>query len=332
MANQSDIFNLDGNQKLRPEYLKGDTFNPTVDVKRAPPQHVEFVTEPGSLVHPGSSKTSPMKTEDLYVSGHKIPATHLCPHQGDGLKLLILITSALEHSLKRSAIRLTWGHYTLRSDVTMAFVVGLESQMHSESLLAKESNLYRDIIQGNFVDVYDNLTLKTISMMEWIHEYCPSVRFVLKTDDDMFINVPKLLEFISAHGDAQRTFYGRLAHNWRPFRDANSKYYLSRVAYPEATLPDFTTGPAYLFTSDVVRDIYTRALATTYVKLEDVFITGIVAQALNINRQNVVGFFNIKIEKNTCAKIKTGVSIHQVEFSEQFDLWKKLLDGRSECT
>lgn len=272
----------------------------------------------------------PVKTEDLYVAGYNIPCADLCHKRREGVKLLILVTSAPDRSARRSAIRLTWGHYTLREDVAIAFVVGLGSDTPNQ-IVSKESNLYGDIIQGNFVDSYGNLTLKTVSMMEWIHNFCSESSFVLKTDDDMYINVPELLTFIGKHQDAKMTFFGRLVQKWRPFRDPSSHYYLSPEQYSASMFPDFLTGPAYLFTSDVVSDVYTKALKTTYLKLEDVFITGIVAPSLNIKQQHIGEFYNIKILLNPCATIKKGFSIHEVEFHEQFDIWKKLLDGRSEC-
>lgn len=270
-----------------------------------------------------------IKTKDLYVAGFNIPCVDLCPKLGDGLKILILVTSAPDHSEARSAIRQTWGHYNLRNDMAIAFVVGIGSESGNE-IVSEESTLYGDIIQGNFIDSYDNLTLKTVSMMEWVHDYCSDTHFVLKTDDDMFINVPKLLTFLGKHQNAKMTFFGRLAKKWRPIRKSSSKYYVSPVQYSANIFPDFTTGPAYLFTSDVVSDVYTKALETTYLKLEDVFTTGVVAQALKIKRQHVNEFFNKRIPLNACT-VKKGISIHMIKFHEQFELWKKLLDNRTKC-
>lgn len=275
------------------------------------------------------SKERGIKTEDFYVAGFNIPCVDLCPKLGEGLKILILVTSAPDHSEARSAIRQTWGHYNLRTDMAIAFVVGIGSDAGNQ-IVSEESVLYGDIIQGNFVDSYDNLTLKTVSMMEWVHDFCPDSHFVLKTDDDMFINVPKLLTFLVKHQNSKMTFFGRLAKKWRPIRKSSSKYYVSPVQYSANMFPDFTTGPAYLFTSDVVSDVYTKALETTYLKLEDVFTTGVVAQALKIKRVHVNEFFNKRIPLNACT-VKKGISIHMVKYHEQFELWKKLLDGRSKC-
>jgi hypothetical protein len=94
--------------------------------------------------------------------------------------------------------------------------------------------------------------------------------------------------------------------------------------------PDFTTGPAYLLTNDVVHDLYTAALNLTYLKLEDVYTTGIVAQQLKIRRIHAPEFINKRITWQTCQVIK-GISFHMVKFHEQFDLWKKLQDGKATC-
>jgi hypothetical protein len=190
--------------------------------------------------------------------------------------------------------------------------------------------LYDDIIRGRFVDSYNNLTLKTISMLEWVDQHCPKASFILKTDDDMFINVPKLLQFIEKKQADKRTIYGRLAKKWKPIRNKKSKYYVSLEQYKPATFPPFTTGPAYLLTRDCVRDLYEKALNETYLKLEDVYTTGIVAQAVGIKRVHVNEFLNRRIAFNAC-NIKKAVSLHMIKPPEELDLWKKLLDTSVKC-
>ncbi|XP_059469519.1 beta-1,3-galactosyltransferase 5 [Neocloeon triangulifer] len=274
--------------------------------------------------------SSVVATKDLYESGHDIPNAELCPEFGAGLKLLILITSAPTHADARKAIRLTWGTYGHRKDMAVGFLVGGVSDEKVRSALYSESELYGDIIQSHFFDSYDNLTLKTVSALEWIDTYCYQARFILKTDDDMFINVPRLLQFVDKHANDKRSIYGRLAKKWKPIRNKKSKYYVSKEQYKQVLFPDFTTGPAYLMTSDVVHDLYMGALNLTYLKLEDVYTTGIVAQQLKIKRLHASEFLNKRITWHACHVIK-GISFHMVKFHEQFDLWKKLQDGKTKC-
>jgi hypothetical protein len=269
-------------------------------------------------------------TRYFYESGFDIANVELCPDLGRNLKVLVAITSAPSHKDARMAIRQTWGHYGQRSDVKIAFLLGLTNDPELAKDMTDENKLYGDLISGHFLDSYDNLTLKTVSLLEWVDNYCNNVKFILKTDDDMFINIPKLLKFIEKHANDKRTIFGRLAVKWKPIRNKNSKYYVSPSQYQPGILPDFTTGPAYLMTGDVVHDLYIVALSTTYLKLEDVFTTGIVAQDIKIKRTHVNEFYNRRITLNAC-NIQKGISVHMVKFDEQFDLWKKLLDGKTTC-
>ena len=38
-------------------------------------------------------------------------------------------------------------------------------------------------------DTYNNLTLKTLAAFDWMLTFCPQAEYLLKTDDDMFIQV-----------------------------------------------------------------------------------------------------------------------------------------------
>ncbi|KAG8235165.1 hypothetical protein J437_LFUL015205 [Ladona fulva] len=269
-------------------------------------------------------------TSSLYATGHDIPAADLCPDAGSGMRLLILVTSAPKNKDARMAIRQTWGNFGARRDVSVGYFVATSADLETQRLLESESALYGDIIRANFLDSYLNLTLKTTSMLEWVDTYCPKVRFILKTDDDMFINVPRLLTFTEEHLGEKRTIYGRLAERWIPIRDSRSKYYVSAKQYNDSVFPDFTTGPAYLLTSDTVHDLYETSLNKSYLPLEDVFITGLVAQDVKIRRVHAQEFLNQRIPFNGC-NVQKGISIHRINFPEQFDLWKRLLDGRIIC-
>ena len=281
-----------------------------------------------------SGSSSPILNGDsaraIYQSGHSVSVSERCPYFGKDMDLVIIIMSAPTHFEARTAIRQTWGHYGQRKDISILFILGSTSNVKIEKILQREEDMYGDMIRGNFVDSYSNLTLKTISILEWVDLYCSEVHFILKTDDDMFINVPRLLSFINKHKKDKNIIFGRLARRWKPIRNKKSKYYVSQAQYKLPIFPDFTTGPAYLLSSDVVRSLYEGALNQTYLKLEDVFITGIVAHKLGIKRAHANEFFNKKISYSPC-NVQKGISIHMVKYSEQFDLWKKLLDGKTKC-
>jgi hypothetical protein len=58
--------------------------------------------------------------------------------------------------------------------IRMTFFVGRAGK-REEKLIRNENHAYGDITQGVFMDHYQNLSLKTISMLEWVKNYCSEV-------------------------------------------------------------------------------------------------------------------------------------------------------------
>lgn len=52
---------------------------------------------------------------------------------------------------------------------------------------------YGDIVQEDFVDSYRNLTHKAIMALRWVSQNCQNAKLILKADDDIFINIFKLV-------------------------------------------------------------------------------------------------------------------------------------------
>ena len=51
-------------------------------------------------------------------------------------------------------------------------------------------------MQEDFVDSYHNLTHKGVAALRWIDAHCRHAIFVLKTDDDIFINMFTLIRYL----------------------------------------------------------------------------------------------------------------------------------------
>ncbi|CAH0394848.1 unnamed protein product [Bemisia tabaci] len=309
------------------------TFNSTeaTPAKSVNSSQAQKPSPPPTTLQPGNRSSNIELTNQLYEPGYDTPNIGLCPDLGVSLKILILIISAPNNTDKRMAIRLTWGSFTHRRDLRMGFVLGRTNSPNLTSALEKESQLYGDIIKARFLDTYRHLSLKTTSIMEWVDHYCPRVKYVLKTDDDMFINVPVLLRLVESSPNHRREIIGKLAVGAWAFRNKKSKYYISPEQYAPSILPKFIRGPAYLFTSDVVRDLYKQALRTKYLPLEDVFMSGIVAPRVNVTRVNIPEFYNSNLTLIDACRLKYHVGIMTNRTQALFDLYKKLLDSPWVC-
>ncbi|NXW89576.1 B3GT4 galactosyltransferase, partial [Alopecoenas beccarii] len=94
-----------------------------------------------------------------------------------------------------------------------------------QAALAAERQRHGDLLQGPFGDTYANLTLKTLLLLRWAASRCPGSRFVLKADDDVFVNVPALTRHLRSQ-PPRRLYLGRV-HWWvRPQRDPRARHHV----------------------------------------------------------------------------------------------------------
>ncbi|RMC08392.1 hypothetical protein DUI87_14636 [Hirundo rustica rustica] len=157
-----------------------------------------------------------------------------CKDKTPFLVLLISTTAAeLQH---RNAIRKSWGNETAvpGADIVRLFMLGIETKGANEGVLLRESEQYRDIIQQDFLDTYNNLTLKTMMGMRWVASYCSGTRFAMKTDSDVFVNTMYLIEKLlrPLPPPTQNYFTGHLMKGHSPIRNKGSKWYISEEEFP----------------------------------------------------------------------------------------------------
>ena len=120
-----------------------------------------------------------------------------------------------------------------------------------------------------------------------------------------------------------RIILGKVSRNWRPIRNPQSKYLMTKAEYPGDKYPDFATGPSYLVSRQAVLEILPLAMEQQYIHLEDVFLTGVVAESLGIQRLNVKEFQNnpkrIPIRFMGC-KLTNIITLHKVDPEDQIKL------------
>ncbi|KAL3312128.1 hypothetical protein Ciccas_009285, partial [Cichlidogyrus casuarinus] len=68
----------------------------------------------------------------------------------------------------------------------------------------KESETHQDILLGSYFDSYYNLTEKCITSWRWISQFCPNAQTVLVMDDDMWLDLMEIAEFLDSLTERQR--------------------------------------------------------------------------------------------------------------------------------
>ena len=69
------------------------------------------------------------------------------------------------------------------------FCTGSTLDENIQRSLKEESQEYGDLVQGDFLDNYYNLSYKAIMGNLWVAEFCSQAEFLVKTDDDMFVDM-----------------------------------------------------------------------------------------------------------------------------------------------
>ena len=273
-----------------------------------------------------NSHFTPHITKDLYKPGYMIANSDACGDIHENILVTILVISAPDHFKQREAIRNSWGNTRDNKEVVFSFLVGLSDNTSLAKAVTEESEKNGDVIVNNITDLYENLSLKTLSAFDWLKQFCPKSKFLLKVDDDMFVQIERLLEMIRKLLDTDlepRIILGNISKNWRPIRNPQSKYLMTKAEYPGDKYPDFATGPSYLVSRQAVLEILPLAMEQQYIHLEDVFLTGVVAESLGIQRLNVKEFQNnpkrIPIRFMGC-KLTNIITLHKVDPEDQIKL------------
>ncbi|XP_028296810.1 beta-1,3-galactosyltransferase 5-like [Gouania willdenowi] len=197
--------------------------------------------------------------------------------------VVLMVPVAPKNRVARDTIRSTWGGERVVKGkvVTLLFLLGLQDKAKEEERgLTQESEEHRDLIQGDFIDCYKNLTIKTMVMLEWLYSHCPEAPYAMKIDSDMFLNVENLVGMLLK---APQTHYmtGLRACNFVVIRDPTSKWYLPEDVYPDPQYPCYILGLGYVLSSDLPRKLVEASRYIKVIYIEDVFL-GLCMQYLQI--------------------------------------------------
>lgn len=232
---------------------------------------------------------------------------------GEKVDLIILISTTIFHSDKRKALRKTWltATHENKGHIRYAFLLGAVKDTKLQTKLKSENELYNDIVQGDYPDRYYTLTLKTLSGFHWVANYCPNTSYVMKTDDDVFINIPALMESIHSNRENLSTSIGgRCYKRERPVRDKSSKYFTSYEQYPYKQFFGFCSGTGYITSIKVVNQVLKVSEDVPFFHLEDVYI-GFCVEQLGLSLQYIDGFYADAEDVDLCVyKGKTPVVLH----------------------
>ena len=258
---------LQGTQRVTPSYL---LLLPGNSTSLPPPYSMRKLAP--------SDRTTLIDVKDFTFQLNNFPC-----NGSSSLLLLVLVRSAPGNVENRRTIRETWG----RGFYRVLFLLGAVESRAAQAALEEENRTYRDLVQGRFLDSYRNLTYKHVMGLKWTTYYCPGARYLLNTDDDVFVNSPALLDFLAHHLSPWGTRRLILCEPYicslvkRSFR---SKWRVTPQEYPRRIYPPYCAGWVALYSADVVFLLYREAQRTEYFWVEDVHVTSTLAARASLTR------------------------------------------------
>ena len=253
------------------------------------------------------------------------PPSSYCRAFSADTVVLLLISSAPPNVDKRQAIRDTWGSGCRErtSRYRCLFVLGDAGRQGLNEELRKESERHGDVLQFGFKDAYSNLTYKTLSSLRWAASRCSRVRYVMKTDDDMYVNTELLTRLLEAAAVPAAGFVG--GYCWgrsAPNRDFRSKWYVPFHTFRHAQFPPMCSGTGYVMSRDVVRKVLEASGDVPFFHLEDVYV------ALCLQRQGVrpvrlSGFNNVHVAFDACQYRLSVLTSHEVPVEQLRVYWRQ---------
>lgn len=180
-------------------------------------------------------------------------------------------------------------------DLRLIFLVAAAPSSDAQKYLEAEHAEHADILQSSLQDGHRKLGYKILTSYVWAHNYCHKVKYIGKTDDNVVVDLPKLIRVLeererpdddfmtcSVPKRNMKTLRNSRKHDGGPHMTGN--WSLSKEDLEADVMPDFCCGFLSLTTPKVGCAVLQVAL-TLYpdkevVQSEDSLITGVLRERL----------------------------------------------------
>ena len=176
-------------------------------------------------------------------------------------RLVLLVSSGHDNSRARSGWRRRLSEVTglsASSSLRLVFLVSSCARgARCEADLAREHGLHGDILHTSLEDGHRRLGYKILSGYIWTHLSCGEASHVVKTDDNVVMDLPALLR-LAAHplpGDSVTCGAGTPHRNHKTLRSdkphMTGNWSTSKQELEDDIMPDFCCGFTYITSPEV---------------------------------------------------------------------------------
>lgn len=241
----------------------------------------------------------------------------ICHKSNDNILITILIHSHRNNYIRRKAMRDTWltlnqinifdlfnsiENYINENDlkklisinkkqieIVHLFVIGKQrtysqtnqsdEYLQSFQTIKKENDIHKDILMVDIVEDYKNLIYKHLAIVNWVVKYCSSATYIIKLDDDVFVNIKPLSKHLISHLGLNyinsKFMFCNIVEKGKPSRQRDSKWFVSYNTYPFDYYPRYCEGFSYITNVPTMKLMYHQAKMIPRFWIDDVYVSGL---------------------------------------------------------
>jgi len=180
--------------------------------------------------------------------------------------------------------------------------------------------------------VCSNLSYKGVAALKWITSYCSHALYVMKCDDDVFVNMFALLKHLhdlDVHNFRRRLIICLMWRRMHVLRQG--KWGIPTDQLPDDLYPVYCSGMGFVLTTDAAVAMYRVSFYVEFQWVDDAYITGYLPRAL----RGAVS--HLDMGRAYCGALEMAVYSHDTEwykyiFTHVHDdelyrrTWDKLVD------
>ena len=218
--------------------------------------------------------------------------------------MIILVNSGAkgeDFRKRRETIRQTWGNRSsceqrkaLEDESLkdlkwlLVFVVGKAGPGSNDDELNKyEARKHNDMLIGNITDNYINNIIKFYMGQVWASRF--DVKYTMKTDDDVYVRIPRVLEYL-VNAKFPRPFYGGMTYPEELVdRVIGGKWTVSWKYYEEKTFPRFNPGAFFILSSDLLNKLFNYVYIRKPFHTDDAYV-GVAMRDFKVNTTRINSF------------------------------------------
>ena len=233
--------------------------------------------------------TQPLDRIDLrkFPSDYDIisPVAEPRGYSEQSLFFLVIVSTSPNNADRRTMIRQTWGNLDrnrLPGDYhwKVVFMMGKAEAEETNKAIMSEYQRYGDLIIGNYIDKYKAILTKVLMAFRWASQIRCS--YILKTDDDVYVDVPKLAQWLMNVGKNPTSFYGGVLYSGDVKRDKTHRHYIPREELSLDYFPAFCKGFMYVISWSLIPKMVDLSRHVTRIGPDDAYV-GLLAYQLGIS-------------------------------------------------